>query len=88
MLYYGVLNLGANEYGPVNNLEFLYNIMTMITSSMMVAVVFGDVAMMIFILGNTEAIRQEALDNANSVMLAIGLGDEDQDEVRGYLLKT
>lgn len=47
MLYYGVLNLGANEYGPVNFGEYTFCILTLIFSSIIVAVVFGDVAMLI-----------------------------------------
>ena len=29
MLYYGILNVSLNEFGPVNNIEFLYIIGTL-----------------------------------------------------------
>ena len=44
MLYYGVLNLGSNEFGPVNEIEMLYLVITLIISALMNALLFGDVA--------------------------------------------
>lgn len=47
MLYYGVLNLGNGEFGPVNGKEFCFLIVSMILSSMLMSIVFGDVAALI-----------------------------------------
>ena len=44
MLYYGVLNLGSNEFGPVNEIEMLFLVGTLIASALMNALIFGDVA--------------------------------------------
>lgn len=46
-LYYGVLILGLNEMGPVNNLEFLYFIGTLLMSAIMNSLIFSDVIMLI-----------------------------------------
>ena len=35
MLYYAVLNIGLNEFGPVNNIEYLYLIVTLIISAVL-----------------------------------------------------
>ena len=46
-LYYGVLILGLNEMGPVNNYEFLYFIGTLLMSAIMNSLIFSDVIMLI-----------------------------------------
>jgi len=44
MLYYGVLILGMNEMGPVNPVEMLYSIFTLLVSALLNALIFGDIA--------------------------------------------
>ena len=44
MLYYGILNLGINEFGPVNRIEYMYLIVTLIVSSLLSALLFGDIS--------------------------------------------
>jgi hypothetical protein len=44
MIYYGVLFFGLNEYGPVNNEEYLFIIGGQLISVMMSNLVFGQVA--------------------------------------------
>ena len=44
MLYYAVLNLGSNEFGPVNEIEMAYLVSTLIVSALFNALIFGDVA--------------------------------------------
>ena len=46
-LYYGVLILGLNEMGPVNEIEMLYFIFTLLLSSIMNSLIFSDVIMLI-----------------------------------------
>jgi hypothetical protein len=43
MYYYAILNIGQNELGPVNIPEFLFVVFTLIISSIMMSIVFGDV---------------------------------------------
>ena len=47
MLYMGVLDLGINEFGPVNEEEMLFLVVTLIASSLLNALIFGDVATLI-----------------------------------------
>lgn len=49
MLYYGVLNVGSNEFGPINVPEMLFCVITLIFSSMLTATIFGDVASLVLI---------------------------------------
>jgi len=44
MLYYGVLILGLNEMGPINEIEMLYCIVTLLFSALLNALLFGDIA--------------------------------------------
>lgn len=51
VVYYAVLNIGGNEMGPVNNPEFIFFIIIMMVSAFLKAIVFGDVASLISIMG-------------------------------------
>lgn len=44
LLYYGILNIGSNEFGPVNSMEYLFCTITLILSAMLNAILFGDVS--------------------------------------------
>ena len=44
MLYYGVLIIGQNELGPVNEIEMVYSILTLMFSALLNALIFGDIA--------------------------------------------
>jgi hypothetical protein len=44
MLYYGILNLGQNEFGPVTSYEILYCFSTLLISSLLQSILFGDIA--------------------------------------------
>lgn len=65
MLYYGVLNIGLNEYGPVNIREYVYLLVSLVISAILVSVVFGDIASLIFMIGIKADNRQKRLDLAN-----------------------
>ena len=58
MLYYAILNLGSNEFGPVNNFEFTFLIFTLIGSAMLNAIIFGDVATLVSVLEQKDSERQ------------------------------
>jgi hypothetical protein len=44
MLYYGVLILGSNELGPVNDVEMLFCVTVLLMSAFMNALILGDIA--------------------------------------------
>ena len=50
MVYLGILDLGANEFGPVNNEEMAYVVFTLITSALLNTLIFGDVTSLILII--------------------------------------
>ena len=44
MFYEALLDLGINEFGPVNEIEMLYFVITLMASSLLNALIFGDIA--------------------------------------------
>ena len=46
-LYYGVLILGLNEMGPVNNEEMIYFCVVLMMSAIMNSLIFSDLIMLI-----------------------------------------
>jgi hypothetical protein len=88
MLYYAVLNLGSNEFGPVNEIEMLFLTCTLIVSSLFNALIFGDVVGLVSQLSQQSNERQHHLDEANNVMSNINLVEDNQTEVREFMQKT
>lgn len=72
----GVLDLGINEMGPVNEEEFIFLVLTLISSSLLNALIFGDVASLLQGISQKDSAFQEQLDDANTVMKNIDLDDE------------
>ena len=77
MLYYGILNLGSDEFGPVNEIEMIFCVFTLIISSMLNSVIFGDIASLLSVLEQKTNDRQNSLDHANFVMDSIELTEKD-----------
>lgn len=73
MMYHAVLFLGSNELGPVNDIEFLFATGALISSALLNALLFGDVASLVQVLSKRETAIQEKLDVAHSVMVQIEL---------------
>ena len=71
MLYYALLNIGMNEFGPVNEIEFTFLIATLIVSALMNALIFGNVASLVAVLSRKDNEIQEGLDAATGVMNSI-----------------
>lgn len=42
MIYYSLMNLNLNEFGPVNKLENGYLFLTMVISSILFSKLYGD----------------------------------------------
>ena len=75
MMYEAILNIGSNEFGPVNNPEYLYLVCTLLFSAILNALIFGDIANLIFIIGKKDLNYQDKLDQANTVMENIELDE-------------
>ena len=88
MLYYGILNVGQNEFGPVNEIEYLYMMMTLSVSVIIQVFLFGEVFNNMAILQKSNTSIQEQLDAANGVMTAIEMNSDEQDLIRSYMFQT
>lgn len=86
--YYGMLNLGINEIGPVNENEFYFGILTLTMSAMLNAILFSDLAGLILAISQRSSEQQQRLDNANKIMAAIELNEGEQEEIRLFLHMT
>jgi hypothetical protein len=72
-LYYGILNIGQNDMMPKNNLEYLYMVLTLITSAILNAILFGSMAELIVSSSKTQVRIQDEADNNNFVMAGVNL---------------
>jgi hypothetical protein len=88
MLYYGVLILGSNELGPVNEIEMLYMIGVLLISAFANALIFGDIATLAQVLGKKSNELQSKLDAGNTVMAAIHLDYKTSQEIREFFNRT
>ena len=88
MFYNAVLILGMNELGPVNNIEILYVVVMLVGGIFMNNFVFSDIANQLSIINAKNTTYQERLNEINSVMIAIGIDDYTQDEVRNFFYMT
>ena len=84
MFYEALLDLGSNEFGPVNEVEMAYFVATLMASSLLNALIFGDIASLMAIISRRSQIYQDRLDSANTVMANIKLDDWTQDEIREF----
>jgi hypothetical protein len=88
MLYYGVLILGSNELGPVNEIEMAYMITVLLISAFANALIFGDIATLAQVLGKKSNELQSKLDAGNTVMSAINLDYKTSQEIREFFNRT
>jgi hypothetical protein len=65
MLYYGIINIGSNELGPVNRYEYLFFTISLIISAILKAIIFGDIVSLMQKLGAKGYVRQYNLDGSN-----------------------
>ena len=88
MLYYGVLILGSNELGPVNEIEMLFMVTVLLLSAFANALIFGDIATLTSVLGKKSNELQIKLDAGNAVMTAINLDYNISQEIREFFNRT
>ena len=88
MYYEALLNIGSNEFGPVNEIEYAYFVSSLLASSLLNALIFGDIASLIAILSKRDFDIQSKLDEANGVMADIGVNEKLASEIREFFMKT
>ena len=62
MMYEAILNIGLNEFGPVNYSDTLFLVATMLCSAILNAIIFGDIAGLMLIIGKKSFCYQDKLD--------------------------
>jgi hypothetical protein len=88
MMYMAILQLGSNEIGPVNEIEMIFCVFNLIGAAILNALLFGDIAGLVGVLGKKDNYWQDSLDSANFVMMQIEMGDKDQDTIRDFMQVT
>ena len=88
MMYEAILNIGSNEFGPVNESDMLYLVFTLLFSAILNALIFGDIANLMLVIAKKDSDYQDKLDQANTVMANIHLDAKTADELRAFLQKT
>ena len=70
-LYHAVLMLGSNEMGPNNTAELMFCVGALISTNIMNAQIFGEMAVLVQLIQKKASNYQEKLDAANSVMSVV-----------------
>ena len=76
MLYNAVLILGSNELGPVNIIESIYITLTLLFSTLLNVLIFGDIAVILDSLSRNNQMYQRRLDEINHVMALIEVQED------------
>ena len=77
LYYYAMLTMFQNELGPVNEIEFLVFISLLLGSIFFNFLIFGDVLVIFELVIKKGTDIQEKLDEANSIMKWIHLGEKE-----------
>lgn len=88
MLYQSVINLGIGELGPVNEEEMAFFFISMLLSTLMTNLIFGEVYGLISSINLQENLKQNELDFSNNVMKQINLSFESIKDVHAYFRHT
>ena len=76
MCYHAIMVFGLNEVGPVNEREIIVVICMMITSAMINAYIFGEMAVLVQEMDKKDIEFQESLDNANTAMHSLEIPEK------------
>jgi hypothetical protein len=71
MFYTSIMNLGVGEVAPVNKVELIAVIPTMIVSSMISSIIIGALLNLILSISNENIETENLRDSSNVVMKAI-----------------
>ena len=88
MFYYALLILGFNELGPVNPPEMIFCVLLLLASSLLNALLFSDMAVIVEFLQQAQIREQNTIDTAFSTMVQIGIEQKEQTDIKGYFLLT
>ena len=79
---------GLNEVGPTTKSELFIVVAMMITSAIVNAAIFGEMAVLVQEMDKKDIDFQESLDNANTAMHSLEIPDNIQDDIREYLMSV
>jgi len=80
--------LASNELGPRTPAEYLFVSVMMIVGALIMANIFGEMAVLAQVMTKKQVKFQEQIDTANTAMKNLVIGPEVQQEVRNYFLFT
>ena len=86
--YYAILIVGANELGPANLLEFSVICTTMIGACFVNALVYSDIAMLLYKIELDQTNYQESIDDANSAMTNMNIPKNLREDITEFLSLT
>jgi hypothetical protein len=75
MLYHAIMIFGLNEVGPANTKQLLLVIFLMVVASILNAIIFGEIAVLVQQLDQKDIELQNTLDNANTAMRNLAIPD-------------
>ena len=88
MLYHAIMIFGLNEVGPTNPKQLLLVIFLMVVASILNAIIFGEIAVLVQQLDQKDIELQNTLDNANTAMRNLAIPDNIQENIREYLMSV
>lgn len=86
--YYAVLIVGFNELGPANLYEFAIICSFLIAASFVNALVYSDIANLLFKIEKDQSDYQENLDDANSAMTNMNIPKDLRADITEFLSLT
>jgi hypothetical protein len=86
--YISILMFGGNEIGGTNEIELAFTGLAMLFSTIINALIFGEMAVLVEAISRKENEFQEKIDTSNTAMKNLNHPDDLQDEVRESLLFT
>lgn len=94
MMYYAIMDLSGNDFGPVNTEEYIYLICTMLISLMLQTLFFGDIAVIVKSFFKSMSEQQAEYDKAIESILWMNsyfpgdISEKDMDNILSFLSKT
>ena len=88
MIYYAFITLGLGEVAPVNLIEYVFSLLSLLVSVVYFNILFGKIASIEESMTIDKEKEQRAIDAANTVMDAIELSWADRLSIRVYKMKT
>jgi len=87
-LYYAILMIGNNELGPKNTVEMGTAAIILMFSNVLNALIFSEMAVMLYVLTKKSSEYQMRLDLCNHIMATIELPVHYQEDIREFVSLT